>query len=296
MTKRIIAMALVVVMAMVALVACGEAAKTEAPATTPAGTTSAPATTPAGTTSAPTTAPATTPADTTVVEPTPSETPAPTEIDPFIIWGGSEYMFATGSLYGAGYENWPATGSTAWCPNAFWQLCVWLGKEDADFTENIETPADYDYTWTIWFKDMELDGTEANWGKGYPCTQETYYDGGDRVIYRLQTDTDLEAGPTKTFEVGKTYEIVIQVKKGEENQGFMYLSMVWSDEVAARYACYKNFWTTQGRDRNNGYLGSKYEGSYTLTEADIAFAESVGYQRGTDNNGNLTLDWVGLGE
>jgi hypothetical protein len=271
MTKRIIALVLVAIMAAVALVAC-----TEDPATTPT------ATAPAGTTEAPKSeapkseAPATTPADPTPSEPTPTEPVEPTEIlDPFAKWGGMDMMWATSRLYGKGWEVWPFAANGTYCARAFWQCCVTVSAADGDFRENAGNPADYKYTWKLWFKDTDADPyDEKAWKGPYEVYLETFYSFGneaDDVIYRIQTSTSPDGDPCKDLELGKSYDYIFQVLEGEENKGFMMVTVPWTAQCDAEYKVYNDFW--KNHDRANGYKAA----DQTITDADIAFATGLGF-------------------
>lgn len=271
MTKRIIALVLVAIMAAVALVAC-----TEDPATTPT------ATAPAGTTEAPKSeapkseAPATTPADPTPSEPTPTEPVEPTEIlDPFAKWGGMDMMWATSRLYGKGWEVWPFADNGTYCARAFWQCCVTVSAADGDFRENAGNPADYKYTWKLWFKDTDADPyDEKAWKGPYEVYLETFYSFGneaDDVIYRIQTSTSPDGDPCKDLELGKSYDYIFQVLEGEDNKGFMMVTVPWTAQCDAEYKVYNDFW--KNHDRANGYKSA----DQTITDADIAFATGLGF-------------------
>jgi hypothetical protein len=271
MTKRIIALVLVAIMAAVALVAC-----TEDPATTPT------ATAPAGTTEAPKSeapkseAPATTPADPTPSEPTPTEPVEPTEIlDPFAKWGGMDMMWATSRLYGKGWEVWPFAANGTYCARAFWQCCVTVSAADGDFRENAGNPADYKYTWKLWFKDTDADPyDEKAWKGPYEVYLETFYSFGneaDDVIYRIQTSTSPDGDPCKDLELGKSYDYIFQVLEGEDNKGFMMVTVPWTAQCDAEYKVYNDFW--KNHDRANGYKAA----DQTITDADIAFATGLGF-------------------
>ncbi len=278
MTKRIIALVLVAIMAAVALVACAEDPATT-PTTAPEGTPTAPAGTP--------TAPATTPDEGTPT-PTPTEPDEPTPVlpeDPFEQWGGYDAQWGTGSVYGQGFECWPFAGNNQYCPRAFWQFTLTLSLDEGDFTENVNNPTDYKYTWKLWYKDSEADPYDTESWKGpFEVYLETFYAfGGDNpnVIYRLQTSDSPQGDPCKNFELGKSYDLIFQVLNDEEALGFTMVSFNWTSRVDAEYKVYNDFW--KSRDRQGvGYTAA----DQTITDADIAFAESVGFT--TDANGNVT--------
>jgi hypothetical protein len=272
MTKRIIALVLVAIMAAVALVAC-----TEDPATTPTapvGTTTAPESSaaPAGTTTAPESSEA------PVVSEEPTETAEPTLpeiVDPFEQWGGMDMMWATSRLYGKGWEVWPFAANGTYCARAFWQCCVTVSAADGDFRENAGNPADYKYTWKLWFKDTDADPYDKDAWKGpYEVYLETFYSFGneaDDVIYRIQTSTSPDGDPCKDLELGKSYDYIFQVLEGEDNKGFMMVTVPWTAQCDAEYKVYNDFW--KNHDRANGYKSA----DQTITDADIAFATGLGF-------------------
>lgn len=275
MTKRIIALVLVAIMAAVALVACAED-----PATTSTPTASTNATTAAPTTSGSESTPTTGKDTVATPTPTPTETATPDVTDPiiedpFTFVGGLDAQWGTGSSYGEGWETWPFAGNNEWCARAFWQLCVQLSTQEADFTENMNNPADYKYTWKLWYKDSEADPyVQDNWKGPYTLYAETCYVwGGDNpnVIYRLQTDGTAEGDPCKKFELGKSYDYIIQVTEGEDIKGFMMVSYSWTAKVDAQYKVYTNFWSS--RNREDGYTAA----DQTITDADIAYAKGLGF-------------------
>lgn len=282
MTKRIIALVLVAIMAAAALVAC-----TEDPATTPtapADTTTAPETT-GNATSAPATTPVTGGEETPTPTPTETEVDPPEPPDPFAQWGGYDAQWGSGSVYGQGFECWPFAGNGQYCPRAFWQFTLVLSLDEGDFTENVSNPTDYKYTWKVWYKDSEADAFDTDSWKGpYEVYLETFYAfGGDNpnVIYRLQTSDSPQGDLCKDFELGKTYDLIFQVLNGDEALGFTMVSFNWSSRVDAEYKVYNDFW--KNRDRaEGGYTAA----DQTITDADIAFAESLGFT--TDANGNVT--------
>ncbi len=215
----------------------------------------------------------TVPDDTLMIE---TEDPVPAETccySPFrIILGGPEMMWASASPFGDGFECMPlSSNNELWCPAAFWHFAV---VAEENFTENVEHPSDYEYQWYIWFKDIKLPNEYEYWSERTPCKVESYYDfGNGNILYRLQTDIDLENGPSQYFEIGHTYEVIVQVERGfSENCGFAYLSFIWNEKLDAQYKFYKYFWST--RDRSKGYTA----GSWEYTDADIEYAESIGFK------------------
>lgn len=272
MTKRIIALALVAVMALASLVACEEAATTTTPDATTTGTKAPETTKVPETTKAPETT-ATNNGGNTPVPPVTTETPV-TEEDPFAQWGGMDAMFYTGSMYGSGYECWPFEGNDSFCARAFWQLCVWLGKDEADLTENVTVPADYKYTWKLWVVDGDADYSDCTWDGPYTASIETVYDGGDQVIYRLQTSDCPEGDPCAKMELGKSYSILIQALEGKgddaEPLGFFIVNQEWSNHIDAQYKAYKGYW--EKRNRADGYKAADQD----YTDDDKAYAESLG--------------------
>jgi hypothetical protein len=273
MTKRIIALVLVAVMAALALVSCTEAPATTAPAgTTPAGT--------AATTPEKSEAPETTEQQNNNTTPTPQPTPSeePLPDDPFTYWGGSDAMWGTASVYGQGWETWPFEGNGSYCPRAFWQLCVILGSDDGDFTANVGLP-EYEYTWKLWYKSEDDDPfVFENWKGPYTLYVETAIGYGDGFLYRPQSSACPEGDPCANFEVDVNYDFVIQVLAGEESQGFMYVSVPWTPRVNAEYRVYNDFWTKH--DRKQGYKAA----DQTKTDADDAFAKEAGFEIGADGS------------
>ena len=276
-TKRIIALVLVAIMAVATLVACTETAPETTAPKTEAPKSEAPATTPGG-------------EETTEAKPT-EETPEPTESDvppviddPFIKFGGMDAMYTSGAIYGGGYECWPFDGNGDWAPRAFFQLCVTLGKEDGDFTENIQVPADYKWTFQLYFADADEDLATAKWDGPYTCSQETFYDWGDKVIYRLQTSDAPEGDPCAKLELGKAYSVIVQVKEGEESLGFWMITLNWDDRRNAEYNVFKEYWTTH--NRADGYAAADQP---ALSDADKAVAEKWGFTY----NENGGIEFVG---
>ncbi len=277
MTKRIIAMALVVVFAAFALASCdGDTPATTAPATKPATTPTAPGTTPV--------APGTTPVapGTTPVVPgtTPSVTPDPTTpddpADPFDYFGGYEKMFETAAFYsGAPFEAWPFAGNNEWAPCAFFQSCINIdGVTDGNYTENLGTD-DYEYTWKWYYHNVNDEfATMDDLTGPFTSPTETFYAWGnaeDRVIYRLQVGSAPEGDMCKDLVVGETYMFLIALYKGDDCVGFAYIAEVWSAKHNAMYQAYNYTWTTH--NRADGYTTGVFE----LTDADWAKYAEFGF-------------------
>ena len=272
MTKRILAMALVVVFACLALASCGE----KTPATT----------TPA--TKAPATTPATTP-DATATTPDNGgdETPVPTEPagwDMFEQFGGIDKLYSSGHFYGTAFETWPFEDNGTWCARAFFQSCVIINKEDGNFKENLGTD-DYEYTFKWYWHDAEITPEKQEDLKG-PFTSpiETCYDFDSaaddaNVIYRLQVGSAPEGDMCKDLVRDGTYMFLIAVYKGDTCLGFVYTSQVWTPLYDSYYKVYNKFWTAH--DRSEGYAS----GMQTVTAADIQDAADNGFDEKGNFNG-----------
>jgi hypothetical protein len=279
MTKRILAMALVVVFACLALASCDKAPATTTPATeTPK--TEAPATTkPADKTDVPATTPNNGGDETAVPTEPNGETPVPTEPagwDMFEQFGGIDKLYSSGHFYGTAFETWPFEDNGTWCARAFFQSCVIINKEDGNFKENLGTD-DYEYTFKWYWHDAEITPEKQEDLKG-PFTSpiETCYDFDSaaddaNVIYRLQVGSAPEGDMCKDLVRDGTYMFLIAVYKGDTCLGFVYTSQVWTPLYDSYYKVYNNFWTAH--DRSEGYAS----GMQTVTAADIQDAADNGF-------------------
>lgn len=212
---------------------------------------------------------------------TEDEKPTETKIEPtdekniLDYWGGEELLWKNAEKFGQGYEVSPLVDKhVSFAPLDFWGFLLML--ED-DYTKNVGNPEEYEYKWFLWFKDIELEDHIENWSVQYECFVEDYQTMGNAYkrsyLYRLRTDADIENGPTKNFELGHTYELVIQVRSSEDEiRGFTRVEFIWTEDLAAYYSFYRYFWTIHDKSTECR------PGMLKFTEDDIEYAKSIGFQ------------------
>ncbi|MBE6544227.1 MAG: hypothetical protein E7675_07475 [Ruminococcaceae bacterium] len=187
-----------------------------------------------------------------------------------------EKLFTNSFLYGTAIETWPYNDNQSFCPRAFFHSNLIVDSKDGDFTENIGKWS-YEYTWEVYFHDAEIIGSQENIQGPYIVNPHGFYRfNNENIMYRLNLGDSYSGDFTKNFEIGKTYMLLICVRKGTEVVGMTYLPLKWSQQYSDYRSLYYAFW-----ERHDRSMGIK-TGIHSVTKEDLQDAEKFYF----DEKGN----------
>ena len=192
--------------------------------------------------------------------------PGEVYVDPYEQFGGTAKRLTTAAFHSVGFETWPFADNGVWSNRAFFQAVMTINGSEEDFKANCGTP-EYEYVWQLYARDKDVEN--ADWDGPFTAPMETMNNGS--VYYRVQPSNCPEGDLCAAFEVGHTYEIVFDVLKDDEHQGFALLTVTWTQKHQDNHDLYIDFWNNHAR------LDGYRTGDQPVTPRDAAVASALGF-------------------